>query len=179
MSSPPPGPARLFLALWPSSEVRDALVAATAGWPWPATARLTQPARLHATLHFLGDVPAARVAELSEALAVPGVGFDWALSVPQVWGAGIAVLAPVSVPAALVALHRQLAARLHELGLPVEERAFRPHVTLARKAQGLKAPPSIAPVAWPGVDGYRLVRTLPGGRGYESVARFDLSAPRA
>jgi 2'-5' RNA ligase len=42
-------------------------------------------------------------------------------------------------------LHEELGRRLRQLGLPVDERAYRPHLTLARHA-GRALPP--APPAW-------------------------------
>ena len=173
MSSPTPAEARLFLALWPPAEVRDAFVQAVRDWPWPAGARMTRPERLHATLHFIGGVPLARLDEARRGLSVPFEPFEWEWVRPEVWRGGIAVLCPAQVPAPLVRLHEALAARLRELRLPVEERPYRPHVTLARKAQGLKAPASVPAVRWRAAHGYHLVRTLPAGQGYESLARFD------
>ena len=172
MSSPPVPDARLFLALWPPAPVRDALVQAVSTWPWPDAARRTRPERLHATVHFIGGVPIARLEELKQELAVPFEPFEWELSRPDVWQGSIAVLRPTETPPALARLHERLAARLRALGLPVEERPYRPHVTLARKARGFAPPAQVPPVRWRAEDGYRLVRTLPGGGGYEPLARF-------
>jgi 2'-5' RNA ligase len=172
MSSPPPPSARLFLALWPPPQVRDALVESVRHWPWPDAARLTRPERLHATLHFIGSVPLGRLDEARRALSVPFEPFEWDFTRPEVWRGGIAVLCPAEVPAALARLHEALGVRLRQLELPVEERPYRPHVTLARKAQALKAPAQVAAVRWRAEHGYHLVRTLPGGQGYESLARF-------
>lgn len=165
--------ARLFLALWPPVSVREALEQAARQWAWPAGARLTRPERLHATLHFIGSVPGARLDELRSRLAVPFEPFSFEVSRPQVWRGGIAVLEALQPPPAMVALHSRLAARLGELGLPVEDRPYRAHVTLARKAGGASPPAAIAPITWHANEGYRLVRTLPGGGGYEPLAGFS------
>jgi 2'-5' RNA ligase len=170
--SSPAAQARLFLALWPPPEVRDALVQAVRDWPWPPASRATRPERLHATLHFIGGVPLARIDEAKRELAVPFEAFDWALQVPQVWQGNIAVLCPALVPPELSRLHERLALRLRQLDLPVDDRPYQPHVTLARKARGLAPPAQVAPVRWRAEHGYHLVRTLPGGQGYESLARF-------
>jgi 2'-5' RNA ligase len=164
--------ARLFLALWPHDEVRQAHVDSTREWRWPSGARLTRPERLHVTLHFIGSVAASRLDELKAHLEVPFEPFEFELSQPDVWRAGIAVLCPRGIPREFAVLHERLAAALRSLDLPVEERPYRPHVTLARKAFGAKPPASIAPIRWQASQGYVLVRTLPGGRGYESVAGF-------
>lgn len=172
MSSPAAPEARLFLALWPPESVRDALVQAVSTWAWPDAARRTRPERLHATVHFIGGVPVVRLEELKQELAVPFEPFEWELSRPDVWQGSIAVLRPAETPPTLARLYERLAARLRVLGLPVEDRPFRPHVTLARKARGLAPPAQVPPVRWRAEDGYRLVRTLPAGGGYEPLARF-------
>jgi RNA 2',3'-cyclic 3'-phosphodiesterase len=172
MTDPSPEPLRLFLALWPTQQVRDALQAHADAWAWPQAARRTRTERLHITLHFLGPMAADRLAELREALDVPWSGCDLVLDRPTVWPGGIAVLEATQVPAELDAFHAQLAGGLQRLQLPVETRRFRPHVTFARKGFGAKPPVQAEPVHWPGSRGYLLVRSLPGGRGYEPVQVF-------
>lgn len=56
--------ARLFLALWPDPAVRHQLRAARDAWQWPRGATPVHADKLHLTLHFLGDVPGARLPEL-------------------------------------------------------------------------------------------------------------------
>ncbi|MBC5783279.1 RNA 2',3'-cyclic phosphodiesterase [Ramlibacter sp. USB13] len=163
---------RLFLALWPAPGCREQLVAHADGWSWPERARRTRPERLHVTLHFIGNVAAARLPELREGLDVgPADGAGLVLDEAKVWHGGIAVLEASRVPAALADLHGRLAERLQALQLPVESRPWRPHVTLARKASGAR-PLAFAPLPWSGAPGYALVRTLGGGRGYETVQAF-------
>ena len=164
---------RLFLALWPSAAARQALATRAGAWTWPAGARPVAPARLHATLHFIGPVPAARLDEVAAGLAVPlepvWIVFDRA----EVWpGPAVAVLEATQAPEALGALHQRLAQALRGLGLPVEPRPWRPHVTLARHARGAIAPAAPTPVRWR-VSGYRLVESVPGpGGGYRTVRAY-------
>ena len=169
-----PGPAaRLFVALWPSAAERDALAARQSRWHWPARARLVPPAKLHVTLHFLGNVPVGRVAEFRDALAAPFEPHALPLHVARegVWPGGIAVLA-FDAPPALQRLHDELAGRLRSLGWPVETRRFRPHVTLARHAQGASPPASPpADLRWEAAAGYVLARSGPS-RGYELLHAY-------
>jgi 2'-5' RNA ligase len=139
-------------------------------WQWNSGAKPTRTERLHVTLHFIGNVPAARLPELRSGLAVEWPGDELVLDHPTVWRGGIAVLEATRVPPALAALQAKLAERLRLLQLPVESRPWRPHVTLARKAFGAR-PPACAPLHWPAGPGYALVRTL-GGRGYETLQAF-------
>jgi 2'-5' RNA ligase len=171
MPAPDAAVLRLFLALWPPPALLPVLAAHADAWSWPQQARRTRPERLHVTLHFLGDVPAARLPDLREGLQLGWEGCELVLDRGTVWPGGIAVLEATQVPPALARLHARLGERLRELELRVESRPYRPHVTLARKAFGAR-PPASGPVRWPAGPGFALVRTLGGGRGYETVQAF-------
>lgn len=162
-----PATARLFVALWPGPAVRDALRAARDAWRWPPRAAPVAADKLHLTLHFIGSVPAGRVADIAAALrGVPVAPFELRLSQPALWPHGIAVLEMAdgaAVPARLAALHAALGDALRALALPVETRRLRPHVTLARHAQGATppaAPPALS-LRWP-VRGCALVESRGG-----------------
>jgi 2'-5' RNA ligase len=168
---------RLFLALWPPAPVRERIVALQHGLHWPDGTRPTPPEKLHVTLHFIGAVARDRLDELRSGLAVPWSDFDLRFESTASFQRGrSAVLLAREIPDGLLSLHAALAAKLAALGLPVEQRRYRPHVTLSYKAQGLRLPARIEPVDWPARDGYSLVRSLPGGAGYEDVARFPAGA---
>jgi 2'-5' RNA ligase len=162
---------RLFLALWPAPATLVELQQHADKWIWPAQARRTRSERLHVTLHFIGNVPDSQVLHLCKGLAVSWPGDTLVLDRPTVWRGGIAVLEAAAVPPALAALHEELGRRLHALDLPVETRPYRPHVTLARKAVGAE-PPASARVVWQAGPRFALVRTVGGGRGYETLQCF-------
>lgn len=161
---------RLFIALWPGPRVRQALAACRDLGPWPAGATPTATENLHLTLHFIGPVPAGRIDEVAAGLQVPMLAFDLRLQTTEVWHGGIAVLRPRTVPARLQQLHADLAEALRRLGLPVEARAFHPHVTLARRAGPQPPMAPSAPARWQ-VAGYALVQSLGGGR-YSVLQRY-------
>ena len=163
---------RLFLALWPPAPVHAALLAHAGQWHWPGAARRTRPERLHVTLHFLGNVADALVPALRHGLDVRWDGCELPLDQANVWPGGIAVLEAASVPAALAELHARLGEKLSALGVPVEPRRYRPHVTLARKAFAARPPERFEPVPWRAGPGFALVQSLPGGRGYEPLQAF-------
>ena len=152
---------RLFLALWPDPAVRHALRERRDAWHWPRGATPVHTDKLHLTLHFLGDVPAARLPELLDGFAVPFAPFRIDLGRPVSWPHGIAVLEPLAVPPALLALHARLEQALVALGLAPERRAYRPHVTMARRANGVVVPDSGPALGWD-IDGYALVESRNG-----------------
>lgn len=161
--------ARLFVALWPSPRVRAALAAQRDRITWPARAAPVPDARLHLTLHFLGDVPVVRLPEIAAALPPPGPAFELRFGTLQVWRGGLVVLCPLALPPALAALHAALGERLRALGLPVEQRRFRPHVTLARHAAGAPTSMPVPLLRWRAA-GAVLVQSVPD-RGYTVLAR--------
>lgn len=168
-----PGAARLFLALWPDPGVRHALCAWRDAWHWPRGATPVKTERLHLTLHFLGNVAPERIDELKQGLQVPFSPFEIALTHAQCWPHGIAVLAPDTVPPQLAALQLELQSALHTLGLATDARAFRPHVTLARRA-GQAAPPVAGPPVHWKVRGYALMESRMGADGgYHILQHYD------
>lgn len=151
-----PGPAalRLFLALWPDAATVRRIAAHADGWTLPG--RRMPPQDWHVTLHYIGKVAAERIPAVADALALQCPPFELVLDQPRLWPRGLAVVEASRVPEPLGELHAALAAALRQLELPVEERRFRPHVTLARNAGEAEPPARPLPIAWP-VRGYRLV----------------------
>lgn len=149
------------------------------------------PQQIHLTLHFLGSVPRQRLPALAEGLRVPFAPFDLALRRCERWPRGMLVALPDGLPPALAALHAALGVALQGLGLPVEQRAFRPHVTLARgyEAEDTQQAPLPAPLASPvhwHVSRYALVESHPVmapdaprkivGTRYQVLHSYDASA---
>ena len=169
---PQAGNARLFLALWPSPSVRSQLLAWRDAWRWPSHATPVRPERLHMTLHFLGDVPIARLPELGEGLRVPFKPFELRFGMAKLWPHGIAVLEPDQAPARLLALHAALGGALQSLGLPPESRPFRPHVTLARRGGRAEPPEGGPPIRWR-IRSYALMHSALGPKGgYTMLRRY-------
>lgn len=153
--------ARLFLALWPTPAVRDALREWRDSREWPKSASPARTEQLHVTLHFLGNVPRVRLPELVRGIGVRFKPFELDFGHPELWHGGIAVLAPDAVPEPLLALHGALGEALDQLGLPPEARPYRPHVTLARRAGPESASIQGPPIRWH-VDGYALMESKVG-----------------
>ena len=159
---------RLFLALWPDPAIRHALRERRDAWDWPRGASPVHTDKLHLTLHFLGEVPSERVPELRRGLGVPFTPFTLSIGVPKLWPHGVAVLEPHEQAAELLALHANLSQALVALGLQPEARSYKPHVTLARRANNAVVPPEAEPLIWQ-IDGYALVESKPGNGGAYSV----------
>ena len=159
---------RLFLALWPDPAIRHALRERRDAWDWPRGASPVATDKLHLTLHFLGGIPTERVPELKTGLAVPFAPFSLSIGVPKLWSHGIAVLEPHEEPPELLALHANLSSALVSLGLEPEARTFRPHVTLARRANHAVVPPESPRLDWD-IRGYALVESKPGNGGAYTV----------
>jgi 2'-5' RNA ligase len=163
---------RLFTALWPDPADRAALAGCQRGWSWPDRVSVVPPERLHLTLHFLGNVPSWRLRGLIDVLRVPCESFSLEFGQAELWPHGIAVLRPLAIPDGLRRLYAALAPRVSGYGLPLDDRPYQPHVTLARRAAGAR-PPSQGPHwKWRADSGYALVQSLPGGAGYEVLERF-------
>ena len=150
--------ARLFLALLLDETTRAALAAHADAWHWTSDAARYAPADWHVTLHFIGPVPRQRIDELRAALAVPVAPFELRFGEARLWPHGLAVLLPMTVPAGMVQLHAQLGHALRHLGLRIDERPYRPHVTLARHAAKAEPPAQWPAFGWP-VQGYALVES--------------------
>ncbi len=163
---------RLFVALWPDPAERAALVQWRDGWRWPRHATPVASERLHVTLHFLGEVAAEEVGALAAALPCPFEPFTLSFGTHQVWPHGIAVLEPHSTPSQLTDLHAALGRTLHSLGLTTDARPYRPHVTMARRAEGATADAAGPPIEWR-VERYALMQSASGrGGGYTTLRTY-------
>ena len=131
---------RTFLALDLDDSILDAMEDVQGHIVDPAAKmRWMSRSNLHVTLHFLGDVADERVADLCAAMMdvaaqVRPFEFDVrGLAAMPPHGALRMVWAEVADPSGeMGVLHEMLGADLSNLGLRIEQRRFRPHVTLAR-----------------------------------------------
>ena len=124
---------RLFVAIRPPRAIRVNLLAAMGGI---SGARWQDEDQLHLTLRFIGAVDRHLARDIHAALgavhhpvfeiALDGIGaFDRRGSPDTVW-AGVAPHEP------LKALHNKVDTALTRVGVAPDQRAFMPHITLAR-----------------------------------------------
>lgn len=163
---------RLFFALWPDTELRQALRARLDGIAASIEGKLQRPDQWHVTLEFLGQVPLGRQPSLRAAAdrvrhSPVAIEFDRV----EHWRKPQAVCLVASrVPTGLAMLVEQLHAELAAEGFAIEARPFRPHVTLARKVRSAAGTPIEPPILWR-ADGFALVRSVtdPAGSRYEPL----------
>lgn len=186
---------RLFVAMDIPEDVRNSLAAIAAklrvAYPSARWARITG---LHVTLKFIGETPAEKMERIETALsAIPvrapisinfrGLGFFPNERRPRVLWAGVQASAELRELAAAVDT------ALHPLGIPREERAFTPHLTLARfdSPRGLDsfhaAIDKGGPLEFGGVTAkeFHLYQSVlkPGGAEYTRLATFSFVAASA
>lgn len=177
---------RLFVAL----DLPDGVVAALSSWAAAVERpglRVLPPSSYHVTLAFLGERPDGE-AEAIGAAVVAAAGAEavspLALAAPA-WLGRRSVLAVDlhDASGALVALQRRLSDALVALDVfEPEQRAFRPHVTLARVRRGarpardLPDAPALDPFAATAVTLYRSTLS-PRGASYAPLARAELPRP--
>jgi 2'-5' RNA ligase len=131
-------------------------------------------ATLHVTLAFVGTISHERLPQLkSAARVVSAQPFDLVLDSVQYWDHNRIVYAePSEPPPRLMQLAADLVGRLRSSGVMLEDRAYRPHVTLLRNARWPDAPlPVLPPVAWR-VAEFALIQSLP--QQYRPLAHFHL-----
>lgn len=130
---------RLFIALPVSEAIREGCRALQdKGREQGLSMRWCRPEQMHLTLVFLGKIDASRLNALehmlrsimartaSFGLEISGLGIFPKSGKPRVLWAGI------SEEQALMRLQGILSEEVGKLGIPVEKRPYRPHLTLAR-----------------------------------------------
>jgi 2'-5' RNA ligase len=177
---------RLFYAVFLPEDVRRALEAAQEklsrykGW------KVVPPHQLHLTLLFLGERPEGDLEDLIAlghrlgrktppfVAGLRGTGYFPNEGTPRVWfakaeGEGFDLLAR--------GLRDGVREVLGEEALKAEgDRAFKPHITLARrKAPAPRVPPVVFGLTWP-VESFALVRSelKPRGPVYTILEKFPL-----
>lgn len=150
MQAPANPSVRVFYALIPPMPLQQLLGEVARVTARRAHGRPVPAPNIHLTLAFIGQWPLARLSTLLDIGASLG-GEALRIALDAQGGfrrAGIAWIAPSRPPAALMALADSLARALPGAGIALDERAFRPHVTLARHCRGPYATEPIGPFAW-------------------------------
>lgn len=166
---------KLFFALWPTDELRAALVAASRSALRVCGGRAVPARHYHVTLAFLGEQPVEWTDRLAALASVAPPDFELVLDHFGHWrGPRVLWIGPRRCPAGLVSLAAQIRAQLESLGISYDRRDFRPHLTLARKVTTLPELEAPVPVHWL-VRAFVLVESVatPDGPVYEVIRRFS------
>jgi RNA 2',3'-cyclic 3'-phosphodiesterase len=159
--------ARLFFALWPDQAVRDE-VEKFARQLSLVNGRLVPASNTHITLVFLGNVDEQTAESLSnQANHICMNAFSLTLDQLGWWKKPkIAWLAPTHYPQVLPDLAAELRKIARNTEVSLDERPYRPHLTLARK---IKSPLLDAParsIFW-NINEFCLVESKSGEMGVE------------
>jgi len=136
---------RLFIALDITDAIRDRISLFLAGVSgFAPDARWAKPESLHVTLKFIGETSEPGFEQIKNKLSAVqcgaaeiqfrGHGFFPTAKSPRVFWIGLQAGPP------LAALAAQIDDKMAALGIPKEDRAFSPHLTLARIAGGSGSP---------------------------------------
>jgi 2'-5' RNA ligase len=186
---------RLFIAIDLDPAAREAIAAEQARLKKAigdrSSLKWVRDGQMHLTLVFLGEVAEDRAPRLIDTIERPiaqppfeasfeGIGMFPAHGAPRVLWIGVGAGAHE-----MIAVERELAGRLRQLEIAVEDRPFHPHLTLARWRESGSAdrrrvgdatgPTTIARIHVGHVTLYRS-RLSPSGSTYTPLARATLSA---
>jgi 2'-5' RNA ligase len=176
-ASPDAATLRVFFALVPSAELRNALADLGRERARRLHGRPVPAENIHLTLAFVGAWPRARLdALLAAGAAVDGEAMRVTLDRQGGFRrSGVAWVAPSSAPAKLGLLANSLAANLRANGVPYDEKPFHPHLTIARKCRGPFMHGPVGPYAW-NIEAVALVAsdTRAEGARYSILATWPL-----
>jgi len=174
---------RLFVAIRPPREIRDLLLRTMGGI---SGARWQTDDQLHLTIRFIGEVDRHRAGDVHAALggvrhprfavALNGIGAFDRRGLPDAVWAGVA---PHEL---LKALHKKIDQAIARVGIEPEQRAYLPHITLARLKRGsgpvgnlLEQSGGLSSAPFP-IDHFALFESAltPEGAVYSVIERYAL-----
>jgi 2'-5' RNA ligase len=151
---------RLFFALWPDDGVRARIETATAGLAVRQGRRVPSE-NLHITLVFMGSVDAsARIYAEAVADDLRAVSAELRLDQLGYWpGPRVLWLGASRVPPELRRLQLLLQQGIARTGMELDDRPFKPHMTLMRKVSPAPRLPTLEPIDWP-IEQFALVESV-------------------
>ncbi|MFD1556795.1 RNA 2',3'-cyclic phosphodiesterase [Paraburkholderia silviterrae] len=171
---------RCFVALAPDAPSRDALAALDV----PPNARRVPYAQLHLTVAFIGAMSFVQGETLAQRLAEHAAPLPPApVTKIECWPGRAQprlMVAVLAMSEAFTALDWRVRSLMGEVGLPLDARAFRPHITLARFARDARgAPPdgvaqALPPLRFTSLVLYSSTLARQGAR-YEALASVSIS----
>ena len=163
---------RIFFALWPDDRQRDRLRDHISPLAKLVEGQTVYRGDWHVTTAFIGGFPEARLPELQARAAQIAVEpFRLRFDRVEFWPRPkVASLVAAIVPPALQSLVDAQNSLLSDLGITVEDRAYRPHITVVRRARPFETQRLAQPaeIEW---TGFELVESIsqPGGATYRPL----------
>ncbi|MEW8508273.1 MAG: RNA 2',3'-cyclic phosphodiesterase [Candidatus Thiodiazotropha sp.] len=168
---------RLFFALWPDRQVREAFSALAQGVEL-AEGRRHQAEDLHLTLVFLGQTAQSQrrcIEDVASGIRLPS--FELLIDHAGYWSRPrIFWASPKDTPRALSQLVADLNLALQGCGFEPEKRTYKPHVTLYRKARRVASAQLTPSITWQVSDFVLASSADPGSSGtrYQVLRRWAL-----
>ena len=164
---------RLFAAICLSPAVRASLADTITTLRGQGKGTFTRPENLHLTLAFIGETDRVEAAQAALKRAAAGGSFPLTVEgigcFDDLWWAGTAE------NEALERLALGVQQSLRETDFPIEERPWRPHITLVRRWRGSRPQADILPVSMQ-VEAVSLMKSeqVEGKTVYMVIARISL-----
>ena len=163
---------RIFFALWPDDRQRDRLRDLISPLAKLVEGQVVYRGNWHVTTAFIGNFPETDIpALLARAAEIEFEPFRLRFDRVEFWPRPkVASLVAPTVPPELQRLVDAQNAVLADFGVPVEDRTYRPHITVVRRARPFETQRLAQPAVmeWAGVE---LVESVsqPGGATYRPL----------
>jgi len=163
---------RLFFALWPDDRQRDRLRDHISPLAKLVEGQHVYRGSWHVTTAFIGDFDEQLIPDLqARAAEIQVEPFRIRFDRVEFWPRPrVACLVAATVPVELQQLVDSLNGLLADIGVPVEDRTYRPHITVVRRANRFEtqrlAQPAV--IEW---SSFELIESIsqPGGATYRPV----------
>lgn len=163
---------RLFFALWPDDRQRDRLRDHISPLAKLVEGQHVYRGSWHVTTAFIGDFDEQLIPDLqARAAEIQVEPFRIRFDRVEFWPRPrVACLVAATVPVELQQLVSSLNGLLADVGVPVEDRTYRPHITVVRRANRFEtqrlAQPAV--IEW---SSFELIESIsqPGGATYRPV----------
>jgi 2'-5' RNA ligase len=167
---------RLFFALWPSDQIRQAVIVNLSELSPSIKGRIMRPENIHITLHFIGQVTTTvKDCLLAAAESVHVEPFRLTLDTFGYFKkARIVWMGSREVPQQLLQLHGHLGTASQRCGYQPEKRPYAPHMTLVRKCFKPVDRQAEFSIPWE-INEFVLVESITRQEGvkYRVIARFS------
>ena len=169
--------ARLFFAIQPDKAIQATLGDIAKQHARQSGGRPVIPENIHLTLLFVGQTPVDRI-ELLKAASdnISTQSFELIIQQTRYWKRNQIIFASIDpCPAALFTLEDKLKTAVHKAGFSFDNRTFKPHISLVRKATQHTADDFQNPIRWP-VTEWRLMQSIQTKQGiqYLTLNRWQL-----